>query len=64
MAFKIKKENCIGCGICQSICPECFLVENGLAKTLNCDSSDCDPKEVSDSCPCRAIIIKKEATLK
>ena len=61
MAFKIKEESRIGCGICQSICPKCFLVENGLAKVLKCDSKDCDSEEVIESCPSQAIIMEKES---
>ena len=61
MVFKIKEERCIGCRICQSICPKCFSIENGLAKVLDCDPEDCDSKQVSESCPCQAIIVDEDA---
>ena len=60
MTFKINEENCIGCGICQSICPKCFSIKNGVAKVSGADSGDCNPTEVQDSCPCQAIIIENE----
>lgn len=55
--FKVKEENCIGCGICQSICPGCFVVNNGLAQVIKKKTADCqcDSKEICESCPCQAI---------
>jgi ferredoxin len=60
MNFKIKEINCIGCGLCQTLCPKCFYLKNGLAKVkdnLNSETS-CDFQEVLESCPCDAIKIK------
>lgn len=56
MKFKVEEEKCIGCGLCQTICPECFVVKSGLAKVINFELANCcDPKEVIESCPCQAI---------
>ncbi len=55
--FKIEKDICIGCGLCQAICSDCFVLENGIARAINSEenSSCCDFQEVIDSCPCQAI---------
>jgi len=58
MTFEVEEKKCIGCGICQSICPECFLIKDGIAKVLNSDPKNCDIKEICESCPCQAIRIK------
>ena len=52
-------ENCIGCGLCNSICPEVFKMgDDGLAHP---DSNDADylsaAQEARDSCPVSAIDI-------
>ncbi len=59
MTIKIKEENCIGCGVCQSICPKCFSVKNGIAKVIKTNIEDYKLKEVSESCPCQAILIEE-----
>jgi ferredoxin len=59
MTIEIKEENCIGCGVCQSLCPECFSVQNGIAKIIKTDIEKYKLKEVSESCPCQAILIEK-----
>ncbi len=56
MGFKIEEKKCIGCGLCQTICPECFVVKNGLAKVINFELKNCcNFKEVVENCPCKAI---------
>ncbi len=51
---KIDKEKCIGCGACESLCPEAFKMENGKAKFTGKGKEKCI-KEASDSCPVQAI---------
>ncbi len=52
---KVDKEKCIGCGTCQSICPEVFEIDNnGKAKIISQIKSPCI-KEAIESCPVDVI---------
>jgi ferredoxin len=59
MAKKIivDQELCIGCGMCASLYPDVFeLQDDGKAKVINdddCDNCDCD--EAVNNCPVGAI---------
>jgi len=54
----IDKENCIGCGGCESVCPQVFKMEGGkaVAKMQKTDKSCV--KEAEKTCPVKAINIK------
>lgn len=54
---------CIGCGMCESVCPEAFrLEEDGLshpvAETIGEDLYEC-AREAQDSCPTDAISLQE-----
>lgn len=51
---KIDKEKCIGCGACESLCPEAFKIEGGKAKFQGSGKEKCI-KESVDICPVQAI---------
>lgn len=54
----LKKEYCIGCGVCEKSAPEYFKVENKKAIILNDEISSGDEKKVKDiqeNCPGNAI---------
>jgi len=56
MAIKIDKEKCIGCGLCASIAPEVFDIDdNGKAKIKNQKGDKKKIKDAIDSCPVEAI---------
>jgi len=51
---KINKENCIGCGLCASICEEVFEMKEGKAHVKAQKNIPCI-KEAIDQCPVDAI---------
>jgi len=52
---KINEDFCIGCGACESICPNVFRLENGKAKVIDEECKNCDCREVANDCPANAI---------
>ncbi|OYT66038.1 ferredoxin [Candidatus Bathyarchaeota archaeon ex4484_205] len=61
MKISIDKDACIGCGLCESLCPDVFqLGEDGKAEVISPDGCDgCDCQSVADSCPSSAIKIEE-----
>jgi len=56
---KINENLCIGCGVCESLCPSVFKLENGKAKVIDKECKNCDCQEVAESCPANAILLEK-----
>ncbi|MBN2478005.1 ferredoxin [Candidatus Micrarchaeota archaeon] len=52
---RIIESKCVGCGICQKVCPEGFEVVNGKARVKN-ENAGCI-KRAADSCPAGAIVL-------
>lgn len=63
MKVTVLKDACIGCGACQSICPDVFeLGDDGFAAayaTVNNENKD-DVVDASESCPTGAINIEEK----
>ena len=53
--IEINKENCIGCGVCVSICPDGFEMEENKASVKN--SRVPGINEAIETCPVDAIKI-------
>jgi len=56
----IDRDKCIGCGLCVSLCPECFeLDEENKSRAIKQDCQGLKLDEVAEDCPVQAITIKK-----
>jgi ferredoxin len=62
MKPNVDKDTCIACGLCPSICPDCFQMEDdGKAGAVvdsvpeNCVDS---AKEAEEGCPVNAITVE------
>ena len=56
----VNQEICIGCGTCESLCPQVFRIENGKSQVVSADCNDCDCQGAVGSCPVSAISIAEE----
>lgn len=58
----VDKDTCIGCGLCQGICPEVFSIDDdgkAVAIAKNIPDSDIDSaKDAESQCPVEAITIE------
>lgn len=60
--LSVDADLCIGCGSCEGIAPEYFVLKDGVSVvTAEYDEADADLiDEAIDSCPVQAIILKEE----
>ncbi len=61
MKANVIQEDCVGCGLCASVCPDVFIMSSdGKAKVTNEDISSSMEDDVLDaesSCPVDAITV-------
>ena len=62
MKASVNKETCIGCGMCESICPAVFAMNESVAEVIadpvpSQDESAC--RDAMESCPVEAITISE-----
>lgn len=62
MKVNVDKDTCIGCGMCPSICPDVFEMDDdeGKAKVIVSevpDGKDDEAQDAADSCPVNAISV-------
>jgi len=62
MEVIIKKDECVGCGICADQCPDIFMLEDKLAVVKVQPSGpeqELCSREAANACPVNAIAIKE-----
>lgn len=56
----VDHELCIGCGVCEEICPDVFSVREEKSWVIDPNGCDrCDCEEAAASCPTAAIEMKE-----
>ncbi len=59
MKVYVDKDACIGCGVCEGICPDVFLMnDEGKAETIVPETEDSCAQDAADSCPTQAIKVE------
>lgn len=51
------KKKCIGCGLCVSLCPEVFQLDEEGKSVVKNSQGKCEVEEAVESCPVGAIEI-------
>ena len=60
MKANVNKETCIGCGLCETICPTVFCMKESVAEVIAepvPPQAERDCREAAESCPVAAITI-------
>ena len=66
MKVVVNQENCIGCGMCEGICPEVFqvagedYVSSVVGKKNDLEENKEKVIEAKESCPTGAIVVTEE----
>lgn len=61
MKVYVDKDTCIGCGLCESICPEVFkMTDDGTAEAIEDELPDflASAQSAASSCPVSAIKVE------
>ncbi|NLV98462.1 MAG: ferredoxin [Clostridiaceae bacterium] len=62
MKAHIDRDGCIGCGLCEEICPEVFhIADDGLAEVIVdevLEDVENEALEAADSCPTQVITVE------
>ena len=57
MKVVVNRDNCIGCGACEALCPEVFQIDDeGISTVINTENIDeAKVMEAIEGCPTSAI---------
>lgn len=57
---RVDEATCIGCGVCESLCPDVFkMSDEGKAKVIEPETEQDCAKDAADSCPTGAITVEE-----
>jgi len=55
----VDKDTCIGCGVCEAICSEVFMMnDDGKAEAIVPETEAACAQEAADSCPVQSIKVE------
>jgi len=55
----LDKDTCIGCGVCESLCGEVFVMEDdGKAAVIAAETDAACVEDAAASCPVNAIVVE------
>lgn len=54
MKYRVN-ENCIGCGLCEAVCPEVFRLNGDQAAARDVDTDAPEAVDAMQGCPVQAI---------
>ncbi|MBD3245553.1 MAG: ferredoxin [Candidatus Omnitrophica bacterium] len=56
----VNESTCVGCGLCVSMCPDCFeMADGGVAKAKDSECTSCNPQDIAAQCPVDAISVEE-----
>jgi len=59
MKVTIDATACVGCGLCESNCPDVFeMGKDGIAHVKNFKETSCNVKEAAEQCPVNCIKVE------
>lgn len=59
MKVYVDKDTCIGCGVCEGICPDVFkMTDDGKAEAIVPETETACAQDAADSCPVQAITVE------
>ena len=55
----VDKDTCIGCGVCESLCPDVFKMnDENKAEVLEAETDASCAEDAASSCPVNAITVE------
>jgi len=55
----VDKDTCIGCGVCEAICSEVFMMnDDGKAEAIVPETEAACAQDAADSCPVQSIKVE------
>jgi len=60
MKVFVDQDSCIGCGVCENLCPEVFTINaDGKAESIVPETDLPCATDAADSCPVQAITVEE-----